>query len=1002
MAANRFRFVSPGIFLKEIDESQIPADPEAMGPIIIGRAQRGPIMRPVKVSSKAEFREIFGNAKAYGGSSWVGDNHSGPTYAAYGAEAYLDAEVGPVTFLRLGGTDDPLASSSTRNGGVAGWTMANTPSQDLDSNGGAYGMFVAPVAAAADTAVTGTLAGVFYVDAGGIVLSGKNNDVLATGGTITGSMIVMTSSNAVLPAKSAEFTAIIENSSRSAVTHSFTFGRTAKGARAQFNTNPELINSTINSTNRISDNRYAYFLGQTFERSVAELSNAAATKGHQIFIAPLVSGSTATNTGYASMLMSYQKAQTTWFFGQDFGDKSSYNPESMTRLFRFIARDYGEWANKNIKVSLTDITYGNLSGSYGSFTVEVRALNDKDTPGGDHRVLEAFSNCNIDPRSENYVGRRIGTKYVSYDYDEKRLREYGEYENRSKYIYADINPDVENQNVDKETLPFGVYGPPRSVGFSIFSGASAPYAFGTDRADIASGKVLTDVLVTTTSSFSYGAPDSGDATGPDGDGKNYVITHPDSTEIAFRFPAANYRSSSLNGGVNNYRDAYWGFAVYDEDLENYDPGTPDYLARLPYSSDYDTLTGLSAGAATDTNGNSNGELEYPWIVSLDDLRINPENTNEVLWESGSRASGESMTAVTASGYKAVLDHLEGGSLTAPMYGGYDGLNITEAEPFRNTLLDDSAGGDGVDNYAYSTIIRALNTVSDGEQYEANLMAMPGVTEPKLTKKMVEICEARGDALAIVDIQNVFIPKTEGTAYTAVGDRPQSVTSARDSFVDRQLNSSYGCTYYPWLRIRDSLTSQEVYVPPSTVMLGVFAHSELKSDVWFAPAGFNRGGLSRRQSGLFVTDVSEKLTSRDRDTLYQANINPIASFPSEGIVVFGQKTMQMTRSALDRINVRRLLIFVKKEISRIAAGVLFDNNVQATWARFQRPAEDFLSNVQAGFGLTAFKVLLDETTTTPDMIDRNILYAKIFLQPARSIEFIAVDFVIQRTGASFDD
>jgi len=186
------------------------------------------------------------------------------------------------------------------------------------------------------------------------------------------------------------------------------------------------------------------------------------------------------------------------------------------------------------------------------------------------------------------------------------------------------------------------------------------------------------------------------------------------------------------------------------------------------------------------------------------------------------------------------------------------------------------------------------------------------------------------------------------------------------------------------------------------MMGVLASSERSSQVWFAPAGFVRGGLSNGAAGLPVTGVKMRLTSKDRDDLYEANINPIATFPNEGIVIFGQKTLQVSTSALDRINVRRLLIFVKKEISRIAAGVLFDPNVQATWDRFTGAVNPFLANVKSRFGLTDFKVVLDKTTTTDDLVDRNILYAKIYLKPARAIEFIALDFIITRTGASFDD
>jgi phage tail sheath protein FI len=149
-------------------------------------------------------------------------------------------------------------------------------------------------------------------------------------------------------------------------------------------------------------------------------------------------------------------------------------------------------------------------------------------------------------------------------------------------------------------------------------------------------------------------------------------------------------------------------------------------------------------------------------------------------------------------------------------------------------------------------------------------------------------------------------------------------------------------------------------------------------------------------------VTEKLSSKDRDTLYEANINPIASFPAEGIVIFGQKTLQVTPSALDRINVRRMMIFVKREISRIASRILFDQNVEVTWSRFTGQVNPFLSTVKSRLGLSDYRVILDKSTTTTDLVDRNVMYAKIFLKPARAIEFIAIDFTITDSGASFAD
>jgi len=194
----------------------------------------------------------------------------------------------------------------------------------------------------------------------------------------------------------------------------------------------------------------------------------------------------------------------------------------------------------------------------------------------------------------------------------------------------------------------------------------------------------------------------------------------------------------------------------------------------------------------------------------------------------------------------------------------------------------------------------------------------------------------------------------------------------------------------------------LWVPPSVVALGTFASAEASSEIWFAPAGFNRGGLSEGSAGLPVVAVTERLTSQDRDELYDANINPIASFPNEGIVIFGQKTLQTTPSALDRINVRRMMIFVKKQISAVANGILFDQNTQVTWNRFIAAAEPILRSVQNRLGISEYRLILDDTTTTPDLVDQNIVYAKVFVKPAKAIEYIAVDFVITDSGAAFGD
>jgi phage tail sheath protein FI len=295
---------------------------------------------------------------------------------------------------------------------------------------------------------------------------------------------------------------------------------------------------------------------------------------------------------------------------------------------------------------------------------------------------------------------------------------------------------------------------------------------------------------------------------------------------------------------------------------------------------------------------------------------------------------------------------------------------------------------------------AMDAVSDPEVAEFDTMLCPGMTNSSLNSHMMRICEDRGDALAIVDVAGGYQPDTESTESEAA--RLGSVDTTVSNLLDYGWNTSYACAYYPWVQIRDNINGSTLWCPPSVAALGTMSFGQKSSELWFAPAGFTRGGLSDGAAGIPVVGVRQRLTSKERDKLYEANVNPIATFPAEGIVIFGQKTLQVTPSALDRINVRRLLIYLKKQVSRMAATILFDQNVKVTWNRFRSEVEPFLRSVQSRLGLTDWKVILDESTTTPDLIDRNIMYAKIFLKPAQAIEFIALDFVITNSGASFED
>ena len=1024
--SSRFNFVSPGISIQEIDNSQLPAEPINSGPAIIGRLNQGPGLRPVKVNSRSEFVEIFGNpvAGGRGGDVWREGNQMGPTYAAYAAFAWLRSGVGPATVVRLLGADHTNATEP----GQAGWDTELDHNIATSSNGGAYGLFLIPsgggvgvdvLAAPAhsfeNTDNTGSLAAIFYLNhaqGAAIVLSGNSPQSGSTQITqpITGTCALVSS---VGP--SMEFKMIIKDGGTApddAAVHTtnFNFDRNSdKYIRKVFNTNPVLNNPSVTDTTGLTPTGSAYyFLGETFVSWLDAGQDAYGNVGHTLaasgstagdtfaFIAPILSGT----RNRADMRAGYVNGQTGWFFSQDLTtNHASYTCESMQRLFKFHGLDHGEWVQNNLKISITDIKLStNQSDPYGTFTVELRRANDTD---GSKSIVEKYTNCNLNPSSVNYVARKIGDRYMTYDDNTGLLREYGQFDNQSRYVRIEMHSDVEAGSTDATYLPFGVFGPPRFRGFVAQSGAVFPR----DLNPSLDGDGST--LANNENVWVSGSANANSAL-QNNEGGRYLNTVPENQFLAtainapggpdlagytasFVYPGTRLRKSASQADVSDPRDTYFGLittrtatgTTYDEDY-------PDYLRAMPEPDDLN----IGFPSATNTWDVASG-LEFQWVFSLDDITTG-SSASEAFWSSGSRVRGTAMSQVHGSS-SAILE-LGYDSFTSPFYGGFDGLDITEKEPFGNHVI--TAAATEASNYAYYSVRRAIKAVADPEVVDCNMIAAPGITNQKLTEFMISTAESRGDAMAVIDIEEVYTPKTESTQ--SYQNRVGNVDTAAKTLKNRNINSSYACTYYPWVQVRDSLNGAVLWVPPSVVALGTFGSSQAKSELWFAPAGFTRGGLSEGNAGLAVTGVTERLTKKDRDTLYAANINPIASFPNEGIVVFGQKTLQVTPSALDRINVRRLLIFLKKRISLIASRILFDQNVRATWQRFKSQVEPFLGSVKSRLGLTEFKVVLDETTTTPDLVDRNILYAKIFLKPARSIEFIAIDFVITRTGAAFED
>ena len=329
-----------------------------------------------------------------------------------------------------------------------------------------------------------------------------------------------------------------------------------------------------------------------------------------------------------------------------------------------------------------------------------------------------------------------------------------------------------------------------------------------------------------------------------------------------------------------------------------------------------------------------------------------------------------------------LSSIKQRKFVVPFQGGYDGDNPANPKLTGASIVAANTQGFDISSATANGAVaykKAINAVSNPDEFDINMLITPGVIHnlhPKITNHAIAKCEERGDAFYVFDC-GIY------------GGNISAATAAISA-----LDTNYAATYYPWVKIVDRNTALPVWVPPSCVLPGVIAFTDQVAHEWFAPAGLNRGGLTT------VLEAQTRLTHDERDELYEARVNPIASFPGQGVVVWGQKTLQGRPSALDRVNVRRLLIKLKKFIASSSRYLVFEQNTSATRNRFLNIVNPFLESVQANSGLSAFKVVMDDSNNTPDVIDRNQLVGQIFIQPTRTAEFIVLDFVVLPTGATF--
>ena len=407
------------------------------------------------------------------------------------------------------------------------------------------------------------------------------------------------------------------------------------------------------------------------------------------------------------------------------------------------------------------------------------------------------------------------------------------------------------------------------------------------------------------------------------------------------------RAGNDNTAQPNYLETFPNLSL--------DPALPNYISRV--------IGDIKPVYRVDGDGTPYIDYTGSYANASQYVRVKSVNTPNVdsIDNNGNFKTGS---------YSGSLPIVGSGSIGGAFQGG---LAATSTEQLMNEYISDS----NVQGFAASDYQAAFKLLSNKDEYQFNVLLAPGVTLGNTAAStMISTCEDRGDAIAIVDT------KTYGSTVS-------SATSAAAG-----QSSNYAATYWPWIQLYSSALGKAVWSPASTVMGGVLAFNDQVGAEWFAPAGLNRGGVPS------VLKAERKLSQNDRDNLYNGNVNPLATFPGEGVVVFGQKTLQRKATALDRVNVRRLLIALKDFIGQVGKNLVFEQNTNVTRNRFLAQVNPYLESVVQRQGLYAYKVVMDETNNTADVIDRNQLVGQIYIQPTKTAEFIILNFNVLPTGATF--
>lgn len=820
-------------------------------------------------------------------------------------------------------------------------------------------------------------------------------------------------------------------------------------------THQNYIANVLNTDpHRFAEEKHLLYLDFAVEKELASVSQAANTIA-------ILSGSHKYLTGSKGYLSGEEGKALNVFGRYDTRYRTPASPAVISQpyggkeyeLFHFEALSDGAYANDKVKVTIANLRAStNENYPYPTFEVQVRRFDDSDLS---QEILESYPGCTLDCDADTFVGKRVGDYKARYNFDttnasEKRIIVTGRYANISNFIRVVVRDEIYNKTIPKNACPFGFKGiPVLKTSDAMTDDRARPLKAGsvTLGADATSLPRLTGSIDThngLTGSILPPLP------------LRYKVTRGQTKDGWFSgFPGPNEKvDARLNWGVKYERVPETGsmsnsiqnpnassvanplIAAYGKFQGLAEVGAlltgsgADHQNANKFSLSKVALAGTgSAGDATNLLEFVTGSAKQHLLEAAYIRNAIPDSKDYTVMDPDIANYGRVTLATLIQSASVKFNRFTAyTAFNVPLFGGFDGLNILDKDMHymndrasstegsspgqigkassefvvtaENSGLVKNVAGTGRENNHIASYREAIKIITDPMATRINILAVPGIRDSFVTDHAAEKTKEYSMAIYLMDIPSFSESETrlflteDRTAPASSSLAFPDVRETAEQFESRVFDNNYTAAYFPDVYITDSKTGSKVRVPASVSVLGALAFNDSVAYPWFAPAGFNRGGLDS------VTNTDVRLTAADRDTLYDARVNPIANFADGSFVIFGQKTCQLAQSALDRVNVRRMLLELKRQVVQVADKILFEPNTPATRARFINSVTPLLATIQAQQGIESFKVVMDDTNNSQEDVENNRLNGRIVVVPTRAIEFIAIDFVITNSGVDF--